>query len=136
MPAIWKTSLLCLSMLSAASVLNAQTVSADESSLQAQAQTPLMVIRYNQPKVFYQRQLYNAVSRAVAIKSTVLFQLVSFVPSTGNNVRDEALLARAEQQTTAFVRDMNAIGVPSERIQVRREIVSDSPQHEIYLYID
>jgi hypothetical protein len=102
----------------------------------ATSQTPLMVIRYNQPKVFYQRQLYNAVARAVAIKSDVVFEVVSFIPGSGQSSRDEAATNRAQQQTAALLKDMTGMGIPPQRIRVTRETAADARQHEIYIYVD
>lgn len=108
----------------------------EQFAMNSPSQTPLMVIRYNQSKVFYQRQLYNAVSRAVSIKPGVMFEVVSFVPSTGDSGRDEVQAARADQQMKALLADMNQIGVPAQRIHATREAASDAKQHEIYIYVD
>lgn len=116
--------------------VHAQALGQGFIPVSAPSQVPLVVIRYNQPKVFYQRQLYNAVARAVAIKSDVTFEVVSFVPQTGDSSRDDILQSKARQQTSMLLRDMNGMGIPPQRIRMSREAVSDATQHEIYIYVD
>lgn len=102
----------------------------------APSQVPLVVIRYNQPKVFYQRQLYNAIAKAVAIKPDVTFEVVSFVPSTGQSAQDESFARRAQNQTATLLKDMTGMGIPPQRVRVSKEAVQDARQHEIYIYVD
>ena len=45
--------------------------------------TPLMVVRFNQRHVYYQRPLYTAVSRALEVKPSARFTMVSVVPTHG-----------------------------------------------------
>jgi hypothetical protein len=133
-------AVLTLTLLVSASVFplpayaQQDTITSDQQS--ALSQVPLVVIRYNQPKVFYQRQLYNAVSRAVAIKPDVVFQVVSFVPVTNDSERDEAAALRAKQQTATLLKDMASMGIPPERIRVTRETAKDTRLHEVYIYVD
>jgi hypothetical protein len=139
MPNAWMIATAALMLgLSPLAALPAQAQGMAEGVMpvNAPSQVPLVVIRYNQPKVFYQRQLYNAVARAVAIKPDVTFEVVSFVPQTGDSDRDEVLQSRATQQTTTLLRDMTGMGIPQERIRVSREAVNDATQHEIYIYVD
>ena len=121
-----KASFKALLALATAIMLGTGLASA---SLAVPSNTPLMVIRYNQPKVFYQRQLYNAVSRAVAIKPSVVFDVVSFTPAAADK-------AKSSQQTSALVGDMVSVGIPQERIHVSEQPVDDSRTHEIYIYVD
>ena len=99
---------------------------------QAQSDIPLMVVRYNQAHIYYDKQLYSAVSKAVAIKPEVTFSLVSFVPSSGG----EAMDAAATAQTNAFVGRLQNMGIPAAHIHVTKQNVADSQYHEIYLYVD
>lgn len=122
--------------LSAVSPAVAQGYDQGVLAVNATSQTPLVVIRYNQPKVFYQRQLYNAVARAVAIKPDVVFEVVSFLPGAGPSSQSEAAASRAQQQTAALLNDMTNMGIPPQRIRVTREAAADARQHEIYIYVD
>ncbi len=97
---------------------------------------PLMVIRYNQKRVYYDRQLYNAATKALEIKPSVQFSIVSFVPQFGDDSNKETLMNQAGAQTNKLVSELRQMGLPQDRISVSREIVGDSRHHEIYIYVD
>ncbi len=102
----------------------------------AQSETPLMVLRYNQPRIYYDKQLYNVVKKAVAIKPEVAFSVVSFVPkATSENVQD-SLDNAARQHLNKFVADLRAMGIPQERINITNDYAPDARFHELYLYVD
>jgi uncharacterized protein YggE len=96
----------------------------------AQSDVPLLVLRYNQPRIYYDKQLYSAVSKAVAIKPTVTFSLVSFVPA------GDGAESAANAQTNAVVASLQRMGIPRNHINVSNQSVDDSRYHEIYLYVD
>ena len=102
------------------------------SNAQSQSDTPLMVLRYNQPNIYYDKQLFNAVSKAVAIKPSVTFSLVSFVPTTGG----EAMASAANSHSSTLVSKLQAMGIPAAHIKVSQQAVNDAKHHEIYLYVD
>lgn len=98
----------------------------------ASTDIPLVVIRFNQRKVYYDQQLYNAVSRAVAIKPTVMLELVSFLPTSGNRSTNEQL---AQRNLSGVIQSLNKMGVPRERIRVVQENSAAIRYHEIHLYV-
>jgi hypothetical protein len=102
----------------------------------AQSDSPLMVIRFNQQRVYYDRQLYTAATKALEIKPSVRFSVVSFVPQFGSDNEKKALMNSAVAQTNKLVSELQQMGLPKDRIAVSREIVGDSRHHEIYLYVD
>jgi hypothetical protein len=106
------------------------------SNAQAQSDIPLLVLRYNQPRIYYDKQLYSAVSKAVAIKPDVSFSIVSFVPVNGSEDRQERMAMIATQQTNQLMTAMKNMGIPQSRINVSRETVTDAKYHEIYMYVD
>ncbi len=106
------------------------------SNAHAQSDIPLLVLRYNQPRIYYDKQLYAAVSKAVAIKPEVVFSIVSFVPANGSEDRQEQMAVIAAQQTNQLVAAMKNMGIPQNRINVSRETVNDARYHEIYMYVD
>jgi hypothetical protein len=79
---------------------------------------PLVVLRFNQPHVYYEQPLYEAISQAVTVKPAVTFDVVSYAPQTGNGGTDAAWQATASHNTQAVVSAMNRMGVPSSRIRV------------------
>ena len=102
----------------------------------AQAQSkPLMVIRFNQPRIYYEQQLYTAVSRAVGVKPVVLFDLVSYVPTTGHEKLDAQWQATARHNTQAILNSMTEMGVPSSRITTRAQPVRGGEYDEIHVFV-
>ncbi len=88
------------------------------SAAEATAAQPLVVIRFNQPHVYYDQQLYGAIAKALAAKPDVMFDLVSAAPSTGNAELDQKWQATAGHNTRAVLNSMAQMGVPMERINV------------------
>ena len=79
---------------------------------------PLVVIRFNQPHVYYDQQLYGGISQAVAVKPGVMFDVVSNAPFTGDSGRDAEWIKVASHNTQAVIASMQAMGVPMERMRV------------------
>jgi hypothetical protein len=97
---------------------------------------PLMILRYNKPRIYYSRQLYQVISRAVEIKPSVVFEIVSFIPKQPYESRREKMENEAKQNVNQLIEHMKEMGVPRERITVTRQQVDDGRYHEIYLYVD
>lgn len=97
--------------------------------------TPLMVIRFNQQKVYYDRSLYTAVSKAVAAKPTVMFDLVSVVPESGDAARDARSAQAAEDNLGKVVASMNQMGVPQSRLTITRRPVSGAGSSEVQIFV-
>ena len=79
---------------------------------------PLVVVRFNQPHVYFDQQLYGAIAKAVAIKPDVVFDVVSAAPATGDAATDKKWQAIAGHNTRAVINAMSGMGVPMERINV------------------
>lgn len=103
-------------------------------SAEAQAGTPLVVIRFNQARVYYDQQLYGAISKAVAVKPDVTFDIVSNAPLTGDSSRDEKWIETASRNTQAVVAVMKSIGVPMERMRISGQVTSGIRFDETHIY--
>jgi hypothetical protein len=102
----------------------------------AQAQgKPLMVIRFNQQRIYYEQQLYVAVSKAIGAKPTVMFDLVSYVPKTGEEKLDAQWQATARHNTQTILKSMMEMGVPSSRITTRAQPIRGGEYDEIHLFV-
>ena len=89
--------------------------------------TPLMVIRFNQPRIYFQRPLYNAVSRALAAKPSVMFNLINYVPTKDNGA--------AQRDLQAVLNTLNEMGVPSSRVSVNSQQDPTLRFSEVHLYV-
>lgn len=121
-------------MVSAPAPLSAQGMG--EQQFAAANDIPLVVIRFNQRKVFYERPLYNAVSKAVAIKPGTIFEVVSFVPQGTSENAQEKLDQMSASQQSAVVGTLRSIGIPQNQIRTSRDVAPDTQFHEVYIYVE
>lgn len=98
--------------------------------------TPLMIVRFNQDRVYYEKPLYNAVSQALQAKPGVMFNLVSVVPLTSSDSYNQKQDAVSKQNTAAFVGSMVKMGVPQNRIRVQYQQAPEVEANEIQLYVE
>lgn len=92
------------------------------------------MIRFNQPRIYFDQQLYSAVEKAVAVKPDVMFDVVSNAPVTGDAVRDQQWIATASRNTQAVVAALQKIGVPAERLRVTGQIKSGLRYDETHIF--
>lgn len=83
------------------------------------ASEPLITIRFNQQRVYFDQQLYGVIAKAVEIKPDLMFDVISLAPVTGNENTDKQWQALAGRNTRSVVTVMTQMGVPMERINVR-----------------
>ena len=103
---------------------------------QSHLDTPLMVVRFNQARVYYQQPLFNAVSKAVEAKQAVVFTVVAVAPQTGNAQTDGQLSAQTRQYTGAVVADMVKMGIPQKRIRVQHQTNPGVASPEVHLFVE
>jgi hypothetical protein len=122
----------CFALLALAGVMGAQA-SASEGDFTGE--TPLIVIRFNQRHVSFERPLYNVMSRALQAKPGVMFDLAAVAPSASESSRQEALEKAANQDASSVVAAMERMGLPPERISLThgRDNVP-SPEVRIYVH--
>ncbi len=94
--------------------------------LQQDARTPLVIIRFSQRNVYFEKALYNAVNKAVAAKPDVVFDVVvrpGFRSSlSGNNLG----------KVTSSLAKM---GVPERQITYSTGSASGERHDEIFVYV-
>ena len=96
---------------------------------------PLVIVRFNQQRVYFDQQLYSAISKAVAIKPEVTFDVVSYAPVTGNAVADKNWQSVAGHNTRAVITAMNGMGVPMDRINVTGQIQQGLRYDETHVFV-
>ncbi len=98
------------------------------------ARAPFMIIRFNQPRVYFDQQLYNAVARAVSLKPEVMFDLVANAPRTGNSDLDAKWQVVSKNNVNAVIVRLNAIGVPTSRLSVTTQAMDGLRYDEVQLF--
>lgn len=96
---------------------------------------PLVIVRFNQPRVYFDQQLYSAISKAVAIKPDVMFDVVSYAPSTGDAGTDQKWQSVAGHNTKAVIAALNNMGIPMERINVTGESQPGLKYDETHVFV-
>lgn len=97
--------------------------------------TPLVVVRFNQPRVYFDQQLYSAVSQAVEVKPEVMFDIISRAPTTGNAEQDAQWQATASHNTQAVVAAMQRMGVPMERMHITGQATPGLRYDETHIFV-
>lgn len=107
------------------------------STAQAQSytDTPLLVVRFNQDRIYYQQALYNAVSRALEAKPSVLFNIVAVVPESSNDSFNRQSKADTQMRTGTLVGDMVKMGVPQSRLRVSYQKSTTAPSPEVHIFV-
>jgi hypothetical protein len=96
---------------------------------------PLVVLRFNQPNLSYDQQLYMAIEKAVAIKPSVMFDIVSVAPSTGNPKNDSAWQQVAGQHAQQVVNSLQNMGVPLSRMSISGQPQTGLTADEVWVYV-
>lgn len=106
------------------------------AAAQTYADTPLLVVRFNQDRVYYQQSLYSVISRAVQAKPSVMFNIITLIPQTGDSSSDKKSTVVAQTNTNALVRDMVQMGVPQNRIRVSYQNGSNLQSSELHMFVE
>ena len=117
----------CLIILATLPAAQAQTV-----PLQNRA---LVVLRFNQQHVYYEDSLYNAISQAVSRKPSVMFDVVSYAPSTGDANADAQWQAVASHNTQLVVSSMEQMGVPLSRMRITGQRQNGLDFDEVRIFV-
>ena len=93
----------------------------------------LVTIRFNQERVYYDQQLYGAISKAVGVKPSVTFDVVAYAPSTGNAAVDAQWQQAASAHAQAVVASMQNLGVPLSRMNVSGQHLPGLAYDEVHV---
>ena len=102
---------------------------------QAYKVKPLMIIRFNQPNVRFERPLATAIARAQAAKPDVHYTLVMFSPSYGDEATQQQLAERSELLLNQVRAQMTASGVSSGNVEVARQRSTAITHTEIHILV-
>ena len=122
-PVILAASLLTLTPYAGVKVNQAHAQVNDHHSV------PLAVIRFNQPRVYFQRPLSNAVKSALQVSRDVKFNIVQYNP------QGAARSSRTERNLQAVLKQFQQLGVGSRNMQVNRQAVAGLSHSEVHVYV-
>jgi hypothetical protein len=92
---------------------------------------PFVVIRFDDPGVEYEQQLYEAVSAALARSPNVAFDLVGAAPASGTPEDSEAARASMERVRQSLLN----MGLPTDRVSISQLTDPAIESNEVRLYV-
>jgi len=96
---------------------------------------PLVVIRFDRPKVEYEQALYSAVSQALDRRPDASFDLVA-VSATGGSAGKAAINAtQARKNAETVMRSLNSMGLPPDRVTLSAATSATATTNEVHLYV-
>ncbi|HKX10069.1 MAG TPA: hypothetical protein VJN67_17850 [Stellaceae bacterium] len=93
---------------------------------------PLMVIRFDHPKVAYEQALYSAVSRALDRRPGAIFDVVAVAPAGGNIAVNTSTSKRNAENV---VRSLTSMGLPPDRISLAATSSASARGNEVQVYV-
>jgi hypothetical protein len=122
-----------------------QTASRQPANVPAQAAAPagaglasgrpFVVIRFDNPEVEYEQQLYDAVSTALAQRPQVAFDLVGVAPAAGASEDAAGNGEAARASTDRVMQSLLDMGLPADRVSVSQIADPGIQGNEVRLYV-
>jgi len=129
---IYGASLVNRAMASAASVTSGgRTAQSSDIS----GRRPLVVIRFDQPNVAYQKAVYNAVSQVLERRPNATFDLVSVAPNAGGAAAVAMNSTKARRSAEGVLRSLVEMGLPPNRVTVSANTSPSARGNEVHIYL-
>ena len=96
---------------------------------------PLVVIRFDQPDVDYEPELYKAVNAALERKPDVGFDVVAVAPTTDDAAGAARAASESKQHADAVMRSLANMGLPASRVTLSAITSAAAATSEVHLYI-
>ncbi len=91
--------------------------SQETPQIQYMNRKPLMVIRFNQRNLHFERQLYSTLEQAVRIKPDVRFDVVALAPESASGGDLDGVGGTVSQDGERVVNSLVQMGVPKSRMR-------------------
>lgn len=98
------------------------------------SETPLMVIRFNQPHVAYERPLYDTMVKALQAKPSARFDVVSVSQKANDPQEQQHYNDVAAQNAAKVMATFHEIGMPQTRLS-QSSAIESVPSSEVRIYI-
>ncbi len=100
----------------------------------ANQDTPLIIIRFNQDFVKYEKSLHKSVSAALQVKPSTFFDIVSLVPHANKSGKDKEARKTSEALTAKIVQNIKGSGVSEDKIRVTYQDNPGVQSPEIHIF--
>ena len=96
---------------------------------------PLLIVRFNQPRVQYEQALYASIAEALQRKPDATFDLLAVAPARGS-IADVSLNSSASKRHAENVlRSMTEMGVNPNRVGLASTTSAAAQNNEVHLYV-
>lgn len=106
-----------------------------ETPLLSDLGKPLVVIRFDRANVSYERQLYNAVSRALERRPDASFTLITVSPARPNPAAEALGTSQARKNADNVMRSLADMGLPATRVTLSSRTDPGVDVNEIQLFV-
>lgn len=89
---------------------------------------PVMIIRFNQPHVYFQKPLASVIHQAKQKKHDVVFDVIQYIPATNSNTQTDSNLQ-------SVIEAINANGIGEDRVHVSIQPSEAVSSDEVYIYV-
>ncbi len=96
---------------------------------------PLVVIRFDRPRVEYEQALYSAVSQALERRPQAGFDLVAVAPGQGSAAQVARGANRARRSAESVLRSLTAMGLPPSRVNLSAGTSGEAQTAEVHVYV-
>ena len=96
---------------------------------------PLVVIRFDDPDIDYEKTLYDAIGTTVDKKPNATFGLVAVSPIGKNEGQTRINSSKVKKYAERVLRSMVSFGLPSKKIALSAKTSSDVVVPEVHIYV-
>ena len=96
---------------------------------------PLVVIRFDRPKVEYVEALYFAVNSALERLPSATFDLVAIAPNKGDATEMTAAVSASKRNAESVLRSLSDMGLPFDRVRLSAMISGRAAANEVHIYV-
>lgn len=104
------------------------TVQAQSAAGESLMLKPVMIVRFNQDHVYFQKQLATVIRSAIKAKPDVVFDVIQYVPNQAENGEYDSSL---QTVLSGFLTN----GIAKSRLQASMQSSQDVSSAEVYIYV-
>ena len=120
---------------SLATRVNVPVASAAPPGSGAATGRPLVVIRFDKPRVAFEQPLFEAVNRALERRPNAAFDIVAVAPSAGSPTDVALNTSAARRDAETVLRALTNMGMPPDRVSLSATTSQSAQSPEVHLYV-
>ena len=97
--------------------------------------SPIVTIRFARNRTNYERELYSALSQALASKPSASFNVIGISPTRGSATAVQLAQNSAQRHAQDVMRTMGEMGVPATRIATSSSTDPSVTTSEVRVYV-